>query len=93
MRELYLTNRFEKDLKRIKKRNIDIEPLKKVIEMLLMDEKLPEQYRDHGLSGEYIGVRECHIRPDWLLLYELSGDKLVLILNRTGSHSDIFCTI
>lgn len=91
MRELHSTVKFRKDLKLIKKRNIDIEPLLTVVRMLLKDEKLPEKYRDHGLSGEYIGIRECHIRPDWLLLYELSGDKLVLILNRTGSHSDIFC--
>lgn len=90
MRELSVTNQFKKDIKLLRKRNVDIEPLKVVVEMLLRDEKLPEKYRDHGLAGEYIGVRECHIRPDWLLLYELSGDKLVLILSRTGSHSDLF---
>lgn len=91
MRELHASKRFLRNLKRHKKRNIDIEPLRQVVKMLLRDEKLPEKYRNHGLSGEYIGIRECHIRPNWLLLYELSGDKLVLILNRTGSHSDIFC--
>lgn len=91
MRELHASKRFLRDLKRLKKRNIDIEPLRQVVKMLLRDEKLPDRCRDHALSGEYIGIRECHIRPDWLLLYELSGDKLVLILNRTGSHSDIFC--
>lgn len=91
MRELILSNRFKKDLKLMRKRNIDKKPLDEIVEMLLRDEKLPDRCRDHALSGEYIGIRECHIRPDWLLLYELSGDKLVLILNRTGSHSDIFC--
>lgn len=91
MRDLILTKRFKRDLKLMKKRNIDKRPLDEVVEMLLRDEKLPDKYRDHGLSGEYIGIRECHIRPDWLLLYELSAEKLVLILNRTGSHSDIFC--
>ena len=90
MRELHSTVKFRKDLKLIKKRGIDTTELNKVVGMLLKDEKLPAKHKDHALSGEYIGIRECHIRPDWLLLYELSGDKLVLILNRTGSHSDIF---
>lgn len=90
MRKLILTSQFKKDLKAIKKRGLDTSVLDSVVDMLLRDIKLPEQYHDHGLSGEYIGVRECQLKPDWLLLYTISGDKLILILQRTGSHSDLF---
>ena len=90
MREIKYTSQFKKDYKQARKRGMDMNLLKEVIRMLQNEEKLPNKYRDHGLAGEYIGIRECHIQPDWLLLYSLTGDKLILILNRTGSHSEIF---
>ena len=81
---------FKKDFKRIKKRGYDISRLEKVIEMLANQVTLPEQYKDHNLSGDYKDFRECHIAPDWLLVYKISNSELVLILSRTGSHSDLF---
>lgn len=61
-----------------------------VVEKLANDEILEENYKDHKLTGNYTGCRECHIEPDWLLIYEKVDDNLILILNRTGSHSDLF---
>ncbi len=84
------TGRFQKDLKRIKKRGYDISLITDVIKILAKGETLPEKYRDHTLIGEYSGCRECHIQPDWLLIYEIDGDVLILYLTRTGSHSDLF---
>lgn len=82
--------KFKKDYKRIQQRNYDIEKLKEVISMLQNEVKLPEQYRDHALIGQYKGKRECHISPDWLLIYEVNKEELILFLLRTGSHSDLF---
>lgn len=90
MREIIRTSQFKKDYKKAKARGIDMTPLKEVIGMLQREEKLPDRYRDHGLSGEYIGIRECHIRPDWLLMYAYTGDKLILVLHRMGTHSDLY---
>ena len=90
MRELVLTNKFRKDLKTITKRGVDKSQLNEVIDMLQNDIMLPRQYKDHGLAGKYIGLRECHIQPNWLLIYEKSDKELILILQRTGSHSDLF---
>lgn len=81
---------FKKDFKRIKKRGYDISRLERVIEMLANEMILPEQYKDHNLTGDYKGFRECHIAPDWLLVYQVNNNELVLILSRTGSHSDLF---
>ncbi len=81
---------FKKDYKRIKKRGYDTRLLKKVIELLAERQELPKEYRDHALSGDYVGCRECHIAPDWLLVYEVIERELVLYLTRTGTHSDIF---
>ncbi|MCD7736177.1 MAG: type II toxin-antitoxin system YafQ family toxin [Lachnospiraceae bacterium] len=81
---------FKKDYKCIKKRGYDVRLLEKVIELLAMGRILPEQYRDHSLIGNYLGCRECHITPDWLLVYEVNEEELILYLTRTGSHSDIF---
>ena len=81
---------FKKDYKRIRKRGYDVRLLENVIEMLAMRQELPEQYRDHNLVGNYSGCRECHITPDWLLVYEINDEELILYLTRTGSHSDIF---
>ena len=81
---------FKKDYKRIKKRGYDIQLLKTVIDMLAAGKPLPAEYKDHGLSGDYKGCRECHISPDWLLVYEVIEKELLLYLTRTGTHSDIF---
>jgi len=67
-----------------------MEKLEKVLELLVNGEKLPPKYRDHKLGGEYLGTRECHIAPDWLLIYEVIEDELVLYLTRTGSHAKLF---
>ena len=84
------TTKFKKDLKKANKRNFKIEKLEKVIDIIANGEMLSEKYRDHELSGNYSGCRECHIEPDWLLIYEIHNDKLILILTRTGTHSDLF---
>ena len=81
---------FKKDFKRIKKRGYDISRLEKIVELLANEVPLPEQFKDHNLSGNYNGFRECHIAPDWLLIYQVNNKELVLVLSRTGSHSDLF---
>ena len=84
------TTRFQKDLKRIQKRGYDLSLLTGVIKTLASGDPLPEKNRDHQLSGDYAGCRECHILPDWLLIYEIENDTLILYLTRTGTHSDLF---
>lgn len=84
------TTQFKKDYKRAMKRGLKIELLEKVVELLAMGEALPEKNRDHELSGNWAGHRECHIQPDWLLVYRIEDDVLVLTLARTGTHSDLF---
>lgn len=81
---------FKKDFKRIKKRGYDISRLEKIVELLANEVPLPEQFKDHNLSGNYNGFRECHIAPDWLLIYQVNNNELVLVLSKTGSHSDLF---
>lgn len=81
---------FKKDFKRIKKRGYDISRLEKIVELLANEVPLPEQFKDYNLSGNYNGFRECHIAPDWLLIYQVNNNELVLVLSRTGSHSDLF---
>ncbi len=88
--EVKFTNQFKKDLKLAKKQGKDIDKLFEAIEMLANGEALPAKYRDHDLTGEYKGCRECHIEPDWLLVYEIVDDVLVLMLYRVGSHSELF---
>jgi len=82
------TSRFAKDYARLKKRGKDINKLNVVIDALLDGTKLATKHRDHALTGDCDGCRECHIEPDWLLMYEIQGDEIVLL--RTGTHSDIF---
>jgi mRNA interferase YafQ len=84
------TSKFQKDLKRAKKRGYDISLLRDVISKLAHGEQLPSKYKDHNLQGTYEGCRECHITPDWLLIYEISDNSLILFLTRTGTHSDLF---
>ena len=81
---------FKRDYKRIKKRGYNIRLLEKVITLLAEGQELPASYRDHALTGDYSGCRECHIAPDWLLVYEVIEDELLLYLTRTGTHSDLF---
>lgn len=84
------TSKFQKDLKRAKRRGYDIDLLRDIIKKLAAGEPLPAKNRDHDLSRDYVGCRECHITPDWLLIYEVDGDDLILYLTRTGTHSDLF---
>ena len=84
------TSRFQRDLKRIQKRGYDLSLLTAVIKKIANGEPLPEKNRDHALSGNYSGTRECHVTPDWLLIYEICNDELILYLTRTGTHSDLF---
>lgn len=84
------SSRFQKDLKRIQKRGYDLALLTDVIKKLASGEELPPKNRDHQLVGDYSGCRECHIAPDWLLVYEIDGAELILYLTRTGTHSDLF---
>ena len=88
--KLYLTNSFKRDYKKIVKRGYDIKLMETVVDILLTGEALPEKNKDHALSGNWKGYRECHILPDWLLVYRIENDELILFLSRTGSHSDLF---
>ena len=84
------TTQFRKDYKLAMKRGLKIALLEEVVEYLAMGEPLPEKNRDHALTGDWVGHRECHIQPDWLLVYRVQNDVLVLTLTRTGTHSDLF---
>jgi mRNA interferase YafQ len=90
MLQLVTTAKFRKDYKRIKKRGYNLSLLADVIDTLLREEPLSQKYRDHALTGNYIGFRECHIQPDWLLIYSMSESELILTASRTGTHSDLF---
>ena len=90
MLEIVPSNQFKKDLKLAKKRGLKIDKLREVINALAEQKKLDDRYRDHGLPGDYKGFRECHVEPDWLLIYRINEDVLELFLFRTGSHSDLF---
>ena len=85
-----LTTIFKKDYKMAMKRGRKLELLDKVITTLAMGENLPNENRDHDLHGNWKGYRECHIQSDWLLVYKIEKDILVLTLTRTGTHSDLF---
>ena len=88
--EVKFTNLFKKDLKLAKKQNKDLNKLFDVVNILAEGGILEAKYRDHDLSGEYKGTRECHVEPDWLLVYEIQNDVLVLMLYRLGTHSELF---
>jgi len=90
MMKFSTTSQYRKDIKRIQKQGLDLSLLNIVLEMLLAGKPLPPQYKDHALKGNYIGLHECHIRPDWLLVYSINNDKLVLTATRTGSHAELF---
>lgn len=82
------TKQFKKDVKRMRKRGKDLEKIKAVIDLLVAGEPLPPKNRDHKLGGDWIGRRDCHVEPDWIFIYKLTEDEL--LLERTGTHSDLF---
>lgn len=90
MYEIVPSNQFRKDLKLAQKRGYDLSKLKAVISTLASGEALEPRYRDHLFTGNYGGFRECHIQPDWLLVYQIDGERLFLFLARTETHSDFF---
>ena len=90
MLELKQTSQFKKDLRRMAKRGVDMDLLDEIITLLRECKPLPERCEDHPLTGNWAGHRDCHIQPDWLLIYIIDNDALVLAATRTGSHSDLF---
>ncbi len=90
MLTLETTSQFRKDYKRIKKRGYDLKKLEIVIDALLSGIPLDAKFRDHALSGNLSRYRECHIQPDWLLMYRIENERLILVVNRTGTHADLF---
>ena len=88
--EVKFTNQFKKDLKLARKQNKNMDNLLEIIDILANGGTLENKYCDHGLSGKYSGTRECHIEPNWLLVYEIKNEVLVLMLYRLGTHSELF---
>ena len=88
MLEVRVTNRFKKEVKKAARQQKDMRKLSVVVDLLQAEEPLPEHNRDHALTGNYVGNRECHISPDWLLIYQTTETELILV--RTGSHSELF---
>lgn len=88
MRYVSITSQFKRDVKKIKKAGKDAAKLREIMEKIVEGKSLDEKYRDHALTGNYRQTRECHIEPDWLLIYKLTKENLILI--RTGSHSELF---
>jgi len=84
------TNQFKKDMKLLKKRGYDLSKISTVIKLLSDGIELPERNKDHALVGNYDSYRECHISPDWILIYRIKNENLILSLSRTGTHSDLF---
>ncbi len=89
MLTLQTTSKFRKDYKLVKKRGLPTKELEVVLQTLLEERPLEAKYRDHALTGNYLGFRECHIRPDWLLIYTIDQGNLILTASRTGSHADL----
>lgn len=89
MLELRFTSKFKKDYKRVKRQGKDLLKLERTLEALVRGKALPNAMRDHSLGGSYHGHRECHIEPDWLLIYRVDEERLVLVTTRTGSHSEL----
>ena len=90
MLKIRSSNRFKRDLKAIAKRGLNLSLMEEVVDTLASQKQLDARYRDHSLTGDYTGFRECHIQPDWLLVYRIEEDELMLFLSRTGTHSDLF---
>ena len=90
MLEVVLSNRFKRDLKRVARRSYDMAALEQVVNALAARQPLDAAKRDHALTGNWTGYRECHILPDWLLIYRAEDEALILLLMRTGTHADLF---
>jgi len=90
MLKISFTNQYLKDLELMKRRNLPKSELDAVVKLLSEEKPLPLKYKDHPLKGNFAGYRECHIRPNWLLMYKIDKKILTLVLVRTGSHSDLF---
>ncbi len=90
MLKIRYSSRFKKDYKAIVKRRYDIFLLEEILNLLVQEKALPQKYLDHPLIGDYSGHRECHVTPDWLLIYKIEKDIMTLSLTRTGTHSDLF---
>ncbi len=88
MYQIVRTSQFKRDVKKVIKRNKDIDKLKELIKKLVKGHALPAKYEDHPLKGDYRDCRDCHVEPDWILIYRAKGDKLHLV--RTGTHADLF---
>ena len=84
------SNKFQKDLKKLQKRGYDLVLITDIIKTIASGEPLEEKHKDHKLIGNFANCRECHITPDWLLIYEITESDLILYLTRTGTHSDLF---
>jgi mRNA interferase YafQ len=90
MLEIELTNRMKRDAKLMKKRGKDMSKLTETLKLLAGRVPMPKRYRDHQLSGDLKDFRECHIEPNWLLLYRIFEDRLILSASGTGTHADLF---
>ena len=89
MLKIRYLRKFKRDLKRLQKQGKNMEKLKTVIRLLCEGKKLPSKYSDHPLKGEWADFRDCHIEPDWVLIYRIEQEELLLVLARTGSHSEL----
>lgn len=90
MYRIVFTKKFQRDYKLAEKRGLNNDLLNEVVRLLALGEKLPSNYKDHLLKGNFKGFRECHIQPNWLLIYKIDDDQKVIQMIRTGSHSDLF---
>ena len=90
MLEIEFTPQMKRDMKKMQKRGKDMSKMTKVLAILAAGEMLPQKHKDHKLRGKWNDFRECHIEPDWLLLYQIFEDKLVLSCTATGTHDDLF---
>jgi mRNA interferase YafQ len=90
MYRIVFTKKFQRDYKMAEKRGLNNDLLNEVVRLLALGKKLPSNYKDHLLKGNFKGFRECHIQPNWLLIYKIDADQKVIHLIRTGSHSDLF---
>lgn len=90
MMKFETTAQYRRDIKRIQKQKLDLRLLDDVIQTLLEGKPLAKKHNDHALTGNYVGLRECHVKPDWLLIYSIDKGNLILTATRTGSHSELF---
>lgn len=90
MLDRFFSAQFKRDYKRAVKQGLDVDLLLDIVELLAREIPLEPKHKDHPLGGNYVGFRECHITPDWLLIYKKDKEKLLLVLTRTGTHSELF---